>query len=102
MAYCGPHGIPLSVFLRWDVSDQDAALDWSAYEGRRCKSCGTHPAEWETRESFHAHPVQCRGCQAQQRVSEAIRDSGERGVYVTTVPGSAADCPACMPLDDDD
>lgn len=91
----------MDAFLRWSQRSQDAALDWASYEGRRCKSCGTHPEEWETATSFHAHPVQCKGCKAQQRVSEALRDSGERGVYVTTVAGSAAHCPSCRPLDDD-
>ncbi|MCU1617199.1 MAG: hypothetical protein JWO98_4739 [Frankiales bacterium] len=102
MAYCGPRGIELDAFLRWSQKSQDAALDWASYEGRRCASCGTHPDEWENAESFHAHPAQCKGCQAQQRVSESMKDSPERGLYVMTVQGSAAVCPLCMPQDDDD
>jgi hypothetical protein len=100
MAYCGPRGIALSVFLRWEQADQDAALDWLGYESARCKGCGTHPDEWETPESFHAHPVQCKGCQAQQRVSDALQSHQERGMFATTVSGSARDCLRCQPDDD--
>ena len=110
MAYCGPRGIPLSVFLgrvvrpgvdsEWTPGDRAAALDWAAYEGQRCQGCGTHPDEWETPASFHAHPVKCRGCQGQQRLSEALQNSQERGVFATTRPGSAMDCPVCRPDDD--
>ncbi len=40
MAYCGPRGIPLTEFLAWDETDQDAALAWQSYESRRCREDG--------------------------------------------------------------
>lgn len=64
MAYCGPKGIPLSVFLSWSEDDQDAALQWQAHESQRCPQCGTHPDVW--REDWNAmapEPKRCRGCQ---------------------------------------
>ena len=101
MAYCGPKGIPLSEFLRWDQSDQDAALEWAAYEARRCGNCGTHPDEWDEggAAAFHAHLTQCKGCQEQQRAAEAPEAAG-RGVYAVVLAGPPATCPRCQPLDD--
>lgn len=111
MAYCGPRGIPLSVFLgrvvgpadpAWLASDRDAVLSWTSYEGRRCKNCGTHPEEWaEDRYAFHAHLAQCKGCQHQQRLTES-RDAREagRGIYAVMAQGPAAECPQCKPDDD--
>jgi hypothetical protein len=102
MAYCGPRGIELDAFLRWSEGSQRAALEWMKFEGRRCKSCGTHPDEWaEERYAYHAHLAQCKGCQHQQRLTES-RDAQEagRGVYAVMAYGPAAACPQCMPDDD--
>lgn len=98
MAYCGPRGIPLSQFLQWPRADQDAALSWSAFENRRCKSCGTHPDEWDDdRLAYHAHLTECRGCKQSQRL--AARDDAQRGEgrYVVMAGGSAANCQQCNP-----
>lgn len=99
MAYCGPRGIPLSTFLRWEPDDQHAALDWAAFEGARCPKCGTHPDEWaDDRFAYHAHLTQCKGCREQQRVAEAPEAREGRGVYVVSAPGSAAECSRCQPV----
>lgn len=103
MAYCGPRGIALSEFLRWPKADQDAALEWSSYEARRCKKCSTHPAEWEEAGdfSFHAHLAQCQGCKHQQRLSEsADAQKAGRGIYAVLAHGPAPACPQCKPDDD--
>lgn len=103
MAYCGPHGIALSTFLRWDVSDQEAALEWQAYEARRCRSCGSHPEDWaEDSRAHHAHLHQCPGCQQTERLrqSNEAKDAGH-GVQVVLAHGHAENCPRCQPLDDD-
>ena len=46
MAYCGPHGIPHSAFIKWDPLDQDKALAWVIAERQRCSNCGTVPSDW--------------------------------------------------------
>jgi hypothetical protein len=104
MAYCGPRGIALSTFLRWPRSDQDAALDWADYEAGRCRNCFTHPDEWgDNPLAFHAHPDQCKGCQARERMAQAPGvDDGQRGVTIRIAHGPAAACPRCRPDDTDD
>jgi hypothetical protein len=102
MAYCGPRGIALSEFLRWDRSDQDAALEWQAREGRRCKQCGTDPLDWsEDRFAFHAHVGdQCPGCLARHRREQAEKknDGGlQPGEHVELAHGPFGDCPRCNP-----
>lgn len=94
MAYCGPRALPLDEFLRWPESSQRAALDWQAYEARRCRSCGTHPDDI-AEGTFHAHLEQCKGCQARQRVSEAPEAKEGRGIYAVAVAQAATDCPRC-------
>lgn len=90
MAYCGPRGIPLSVFLSWDPADQEAALGWVSYEGRRCASCGFHPDEG----AHHAHIDVCPGCVTITNASEdeAAKAKGARTRLTT---GSASECPRC-------
>lgn len=55
MGYCGPRGIPYSVFLEWERLDQDAALAWHARDLATCR-CGQVPAEWREYDD-HGHPV---------------------------------------------
>ncbi|NUR28508.1 MAG: hypothetical protein HOV83_22160 [Catenulispora sp.] len=107
MAYCGPRGIPLSVFLgravgpsdpQWLPDDRDAALGWAEFEGRRCKNCGTHPEEWaDDKYAYHAHLTECIGCRQQQRRAEQDDAKEGHGRYAAMASGSAADCPRCKP-----
>lgn len=100
MDYCGPRGIALDAFLRWSRRSQDAALEWSAYESRRCRGCGTHPEDWESdKRAHHAHLTQCPGCREAQRLGESDSAKSERGVRVVLAPGSGAGC-SCQPDDD--
>jgi tRNA(Ile)-lysidine synthase TilS/MesJ len=102
MAYCGPRGIALSDFLRWDVQDQADALDWAEFEARRCPQCGTHPDEWaDDPLAYHAHLEQCPGCKERQRLTESPEAQQGRGIYVRSAVGPAAECPRCRPFDDD-
>jgi hypothetical protein len=104
MAYCGPRGIPLSVFLgravgpgepQWLASDRRAALDFQAYEARRCRNCGTHPDDIADG-TFHAHLEQCKGCQARERMTESLAaEEQQRGVHAVTLPYAAPSCPRC-------
>jgi hypothetical protein len=98
MAYCGPRGIALSEFLRWDRADQDAALAWTAYENRRCSHCGTHPDEWaEDKLAYHAHLSECRGCKQLQRLSNTNDAKTGEGRYARMQGGPATDCQNCNP-----
>lgn len=98
MAYCGPRGIALDEFLSWSPKSQWAALDWMAYEGRRCKQCGTHPEEWaDDKLAYHAHLDECVGCRQRQRLAEKD-DAKREGVYAVMAAGGAADCARCKPM----
>lgn len=82
MAYCGPRGIPHSVFLDWDIDDQAKALGWMAEENQRCNTCGTAPWEWERDvNAFDAVTQMCLGCAA---VENAQKDNAE---LLNSVPG---------------
>jgi len=98
MAYCGPRGIALSDFLRWDDRSQDAALEWAAREARRCGGCGTDPDEWaDNPHAHHAHLTrECPGCVA---VSRMQKQAGELapGVRIALPQIPAAACTQCNP-----
>ena len=82
----------MSVFLRWDVRDQDAALAWVAHESARCSSCGHHPDEGS---GVHAHTDVCPGCAAVEAAAEATRKERDRGVHIRITSGAVADCVRC-------
>jgi hypothetical protein len=98
MRYCGPLGIPLSVFLSWSIFDQDAALDYQGFEARRCGSCGTHPDDWVSdRTAFHAELHQCMGCVEAERTADTLPDDERpRGLQIRLVHGGAGRCPRCV------
>lgn len=101
MAYCGPRGVPLSKFLTWHQTDQDAALAWQAHESRRFPD-GTHPDDWNeerggSRRAYHSHVDVHPGAallEAAQQ-SEDFAAAG-RGAHVHLVRGASADCSRCM------
>lgn len=102
MAYCGPRGIPLSEFLRWPRTDQDAALEWAAHEARRCGGCNTHPDDWaDNPHAHHAHfSEQCPGCLARHRLAEHVKKRGgelEPGVHIVLPRQPAKECRQCNP-----
>lgn len=111
MAYCGPRGIPLSVFLGrvagpgdpvWLPEDRAAALGWQAFENRRCGRCGTHPDEWsEDQFAYHAHLTECTGCRQMQRLSATDEAKQGEGRYSILAVGPAADCSCSRPLPPD-
>lgn len=98
MAYCGPRGIPLDVFLGWADHSQQAALSWQAHEARRCPNCGTHPEDWvHGAEGRHWHERVCLGCARKERMVAALDGSrdGTRGVGLELAEGPAVHCPVC-------
>lgn len=88
MAYCGPKGIPLSVFLSWREDDQQAALAWQTWDATRCKGCGTHSEDWDpeqagSRDAYRAEATVCQGCVELQRLRDSPEiQSGIRGVHL--------------------
>lgn len=91
MAYCGPRGIPLSVFLSWDDQDQDAALAWQAHEARRCPSCKTHPDEWDPdtggrRDAYTADVAVCPGCRNLDTAKANNADKVPAGAHLILRP----------------
>lgn len=93
MAYCGPRGIALSVFLSWPRTDQDAALMWSAHESKRCR-CGYHPDEGDV----HAHLEHCPGCmRLAELASSATAKEAVAGTRPVLLNGPAVNCPRCNP-----
>lgn len=95
MAYCGPRGIPLSVFLEWDAADQDAALAWSSSEAQKCPGCGTHPEDWrDDDQAFHAHNIMCPGC-ARRAVAGKADEMKLDGMLTQMARGAARECDVC-------
>jgi hypothetical protein len=101
MAYCGPKGIPLSTFLKWSESDQQAALAWQGHEARR-HSCGTHPEDWADPtgrpvEAVHYVEQICRGCQVLQAAQERLEAGRDRtrGLGLVAHHGPRAGCTSC-------
>lgn len=91
MAYCGPRGIPLTEFLAWDETDQDAALAWQSYESRRCRACGHHPDE----PARHPHIDVCPDCVQLER-ARALEDAKVPGAHVHLAAGTAGTCSRCL------
>ena len=87
MDYCGPRGIPLSVFLDWPVEDQDAALAWQSLENARCPGCGTRTVDWEpelggSRTAWTPSIRVCQGCVQLERTRDQHADSKFRGLHI--------------------
>lgn len=103
MQYCGPRGIPLSRFLSWPVSDQEAALAWMAHESRRCGQCGTHLDDWKeaeggSRTAYHAEQFSCPGCARIGQAQTALRDQkAPDHIHVRLAMGAGEECPRCNP-----
>lgn len=82
MAYCGPRGIPHSVFLSWPELDQDKALEWAREQATVCDGCGTRRAEWDADgDAYYAVPSICRGCEAIEYERESVPDKA-KGVRI--------------------
>jgi hypothetical protein len=109
MDYCGPQGIPHSLFLRWSQDDQDKALAWVVDNWARCQRCGSYTDEWVNEDGRPVQPppmfaraVRCQGCVTLESEEELIRKtsggkmpSGMR-VYMSRQP------PPPQDLDEED
>jgi hypothetical protein len=91
MAYCGPRGIPLTDFLAWEPSDQEAALSWQEHEARRCRGCGRHPDE----PARHPHIDVCPGCVELERARKT-EDAQVPGAHLHMAYGTPGSCNRCL------
>lgn len=87
------HRISHSHFLGgapvWTQQDRDKAIWLAAHEGEICRSCGTHPDEWDpakggSRNAYVAVLHRCAGCAATEQRQEALaaEKSKDRGTTV--------------------
>ena len=102
MSYCGPRGIPWSVFMGdrgqpgpgeplWTDADRSLALEWQAERDMTCTGCG-HPMD-ETTDPANRYGVQtldCESCRtraayASEDQSSGVNVAGRR--YVTVRRG---------------
>jgi hypothetical protein len=81
MAYCGPRGIPHSVFLGgpagWTQDDRDKALAWQELQRQTCHACGTRAEEWDPdqggdRGAYTFEIAVCPGCEQAERTESAM------------------------------
>lgn len=89
LAYCAPHGIPLSVFLGrtvypgeplWLPEDTDAAVDWMLDQNDRCPGCGQPHAETTSPDAQGEYVVDaktCHCCLARIAESKTFQDRGD-------------------------
>lgn len=97
MDYCGPLGIPRSVFLGrtvedgepyWTKTDVDWALSWQQVKNETCQGCGqslVESTDIEFQGAFDVETVVCHGCAEKEKAHEAQskskgtkRDPGSR------------------------
>jgi hypothetical protein len=93
MEYCGPQGIPHSVFLSWADSDQDKALAWIAHDRGKCPYCGTFPDEWIGPDGMSLEPppygvsaVRCYGCVALKDERDLLPEDDTGFITIFTEP----------------
>lgn len=105
MDYCGPAGIPRSIFLGrvqqtgdplWLEEDRVAALTWETDRRLRCTSCGTYDDEWRDptdpqRLRLKSPPPyvpdtrRCPGCEAKEQTLDEIESVKPRPKGVSVV-----------------
>lgn len=86
--------IPHSTFLGWSQLDRDKAIWHQIRRAGTCRSCGTHPDEWDPAKGGHraayvAEISLCPGCEQQQREQKRLDDpanKGQRGLSVRLRP----------------
>lgn len=98
MDVCAEYRIPHSVFLSWSKLDRDKAIWHRIRVAGTCRTCGTHPDEWDPkkgghRAAFTAEVHLCPGCEQKQRVEKTLEDDqykGQRGLSVVMRPNPKA------------
>ncbi len=91
MAYCGPLGLPHSVFLTWDDDDRDKAVAYTRAMHHICKGCGTRPEEWEANPNAYIGDIyKCEGCVRLEGERENAAESTEKGLHVRLLPEKVA------------
>ena len=92
MDYCGPRGIPHSVFLgrpvgpgepTWTVDDRQKALWWLIHDAEKCKQCGHRAEEFDPARGGDLHALEwtarhCRGCEILAQGDDWLRATKTR------------------------
>jgi hypothetical protein len=95
LEFCEKAGLPHSVFLGWDVDDQDLAIGYLRWKRECCPGCGAHPSEWvyeadgtidEQDPPFDTAQSWCFGCQMTSEDRKAIPSERAQSVRVFLVP----------------
>lgn len=92
MEYCGPKGIPHSVFLDWDEEDQGKALAHLLHKANQCPRCGQFPEDWIDEEGRLRIPtpkiaqtVACNACSVVQDRQKMIEKENQDSTFVILV-----------------
>jgi hypothetical protein len=90
MEYCGPRGIPHSMFLgretgpQWTDDDREKALWWLIHDREKCPNCGTRPDEFDPEEggdphAYEWHSSHCRGCEIRAQGDDWLARGQKQG-----------------------
>jgi hypothetical protein len=93
MEYCGPRGIPHSIFLgrvvgpgspQWTVDDRDKALWWMIHDREKCPNCGTRHEEFDPEQGGDLHAYEwkythCRGCEILAQGQDSLEKNRKNG-----------------------
>jgi hypothetical protein len=95
MEYCGPRGIPHSVFLgrivgptepQWLDADRNKATWWLIHQRQTCPECGTRDEEWAADEDAYVPAMHfCRGCAVKTRADDEFERKRKQYRRGTTV-----------------
>lgn len=98
LAYCAPHGIPLSVFVgrvvgagdpQWLERDAQAAVLWQFEQDTRCKGCGRPRSECQVpagvAPDYEVTVTRCHACESKDAKLAELREDGTSfsGLYVS-------------------
>lgn len=103
LEYCGPRGVPLSVFLGrvvypgdplWEERDTWAAMEWLIQDRSRCSGCGQPRAESQAVEApdYEVTVTRCKACEARDaKMREFTEDGGSTSGLFFSVAKVVAD-----------
>jgi len=94
MGYCGPRGIPRSIFCGriavngeplWLPEDFESALDWAAWEANKCPGCGRQRDECFSDDDngpvYEGEAQTCWSCQARDLKAQQMAGQPTPGTY---------------------
>lgn len=68
----------------WTQEDRDKAIWHEIHKSKTCKSCGTHPDDWDPKrggriDAWVADDHHCMGCQRLEQAREQAEKRAEKG-----------------------